>query len=472
MITTITAIALMLHACGVALAFHALYRNRSSQAAIAWMMGLVLWPYVIVWLYLIFGFRRVSDFTDARRTGSQAINRLGPLLADKAKHADIVQTEPSSFLRVWSHISRMLPLKGNHCELLINGQATFDSILAGIRQAQHYVVVQFYIIKSDELGTALADALCERIKAGVPCWLLYDGIGSHTLSPDWIKRLQDAGILCGTFNTRRGILHRFRVNFRNHRKIVIVDGHTAWIGGHNVGDEYMGRDPKIGPWRDTHVKIQGPAALAAQVSFAEDWAWAMQEMPKIPWRIPPVAGNEDVLIIPTGPGDQLESATLMMMEAITAAKSRLWIASPYLVPDQDLVTALQLAATRGVDVRIMIPKHRDHYLTYLASFTYLETLGRHGVTFYAYANGFMHQKVVLVDDACALVGTANFDNRSLHINFEVMVAMTDAQRVAEVAAMLTDDFAACEPLPADTLQHKPFWFKLAASIARLASPIL
>lgn len=211
--------------------------------------------------------------------------------------------------------------------------------------------------------------LVSRANAGIHVYFLYDEMGSHKLHLDYIDELRPAGIQVSAFNTRKGPVYRFQIDFRNRRKVMVVDGRVAWVGGHIVGDEYLGRDPEFGHWRDTHVRIQGPSALGAQLSFIEDRHWAADQIPDLDWTPRPVPeGDTGVLILPTGPADGLENASLMFTQAINSAKERIWIASPYFVSDRSLLHALQLTGLHGVDVRILIPDKADQHVVYLAAF--------------------------------------------------------------------------------------------------------
>ena len=471
-LTIITIGLIGVHLLGVVLAIHVLMRGRSPQGTTAWILTLLLWPTVSVWFYLAFGLRRFSGYAVARTVGDAPIHRLGLELARSAREAGLDRPSDHPDLETIAGLGRIPTVDGNRLELLIDGQATFDSIFAGIAAARHSVTVQFFIIHDDATGRRLQDALIERARAGVRCLLLYDEIGSHALPRRYLRRLRREGVALSAFNTRRGILHRFRINFRNHRKVVVVDGVRAWIGGHNIGDRYLQPTRRYGRWRDTHLRIDGPAALACQLSFAEDWFWATGTLPDLPWEIPEAAGDAEVLIVPTGPADLLETGTLLFMEAITGATRRLWIASPYFVPDSAIGTAIQLAALRGVDVRIMIPARPDKHSVWWAAHTYLEDLCRTGVRFYAYRSGFMHQKVALVDDRYATVGTANLDNRSLRINFEITAVSTDQTFIRQVEAMLERDLEACDPLEASAFTEAGVFFRLRARIARLFAPLL
>jgi cardiolipin synthase len=221
------------------------------------------------------------------------------------------------------------------------------------------------------------------------------------------------------------------------------------------------------------VRVEGPSALGAQLSFVEDWHWATDQILALDWTPRPAPeGETAVLIVPTGPADELESASLMFTHAINNARQRIWIASPYFVPDEGLIHALQLAGLRGVDVRILIPDMPDQYLVYLAAFSYLEQAGRTGVRFFRYGDGFLHQKTMLIDDRVATVGTANFDNRSFRLNFEVTAVVSRNQAfLTDVQRMFENDFAHAHEVPSNELSTRPLWFRFAVQLARLTSPI-
>jgi cardiolipin synthase len=255
---------------------------------------------------------------------------------------------------------------------------------------------------------------------------------------------------------------------------VVVDGQVAWVGGHNVGDEYLGKDPDIGRWRDVHVRIEGPAVIGAQLTFVEDWRWSTDSVPRELIWTPHVApdGRARSLMIASGPADPMETALLMFMQAISSAEKRVWIASPYFVPDDAVVQALQLAALRGVDVRILIPEKADSRLVTLAAYSYFDDVKAGGARFYRYQNGFLHGKFMLVDDHIATIGTANFDNRSFRLNFEITAAIADAAFAREVYDMFEQDFANSRRMVLGELDAKPLWFRLAVRVARLLAPLL
>jgi cardiolipin synthase len=371
-------------------------------------------------------------------------------------------------------MARVPLTSGNNVTLLVDGDATFTSIFDGIDAAEEYVLVQFYIVRDDELGRQLKSRLIARAQSGVRVLFLYDEIGSLGLPDSYLEGLRSANVEIFPFHSRKGSRNRFQLNFRNHRKTVVVDGRIAWIGGHNVGDEYLGRDPAFGRWRDTHIRVEGPAVIGAQLAFVEDWRWATDELPGgLNWT-PHIAadGEAQVLVIASGPADEMETASLMYTQAIHSATRRIWIASPYFVPDDAIVQALQLAGLRGVDVRILIPEKADSTLVTLAAYSFFTQVKAAGVKIYRYQDGFLHEKVMLIDDNVATVGTANFDNRSFRLNFEITTVVFDADFAGNVERMFQNDFSASRIMEQDEYDKKPYWFKLAVRTARLAAPIL
>ncbi len=465
-------IALAVHSLGFLNAVYAILTARTPQGSIAWAISLVSFPWLAVPLYWVFGRTRFQGYVQARRKGNLEINHI----ADKAiSHvldfrADALTKRPE--FHVLERLVRLPYTRGNALRLLVNGEATFDAIFDALDRAKHYALVQFFIVHDDRLGRDLKDRLLACARRGVKILFLYDEVGSHKLPAAYVAELRAAGVEMHAFRTTRGRTNRFQINFRNHRKIVVVDGEVAFLGGLNVGDEYMGRDPKFGPWRDTHLRIEGPAVMSVQLSFIEDWYWATRRVPNLNW-VPRSSSQGDIsaLVLPTSPADSLETCALFFEHAIHSARKRLWIASPYFVPDRAVEDALVLAGLRGVDVRIMLPLKPDHLLVYLSSFSYLPRTDRLGVRIYRYEPGFLHQKVMLVDDDIAAVGTANLDNRSFRLNFEITALAVDAAFAREVEGMLLEDFRHCRLVHPSDYFNRSRGFRFAVRIARLFDPI-
>jgi len=354
----------------------------------------------------------------------------------------------------------------------LNGAATFDAIFAAFDEAKEYILAQFYIINDDGLGRRFKERLIAAARRGVKVCLLYDDVGSHALPGRYLKDLTDAGVEVGRFSGGRRWLGRFKLNFRNHRKIVVVDGTVGFVGGLNVGDEYLGKDSKVGAWRDTHVKVVGPVVQCVQVSWLEDWQWATGSMPPLNWKPQPAPGGEDgiAFCLPSSPADRFETCTLFFLHAINSAKNRVWIASPYFVPDEQFISALQLAALRGVDVRILLPARSDNPLVHLSSFTFLPELEKPGVQTWRYNAGFLHEKALIVDESCG-IGTANFDNRSFRLNFEITMLFAEPSIVQAVEKMFEADFARSTRATAADYTARPWWFRLAARTCHLMAPV-
>ncbi|MDP6633761.1 MAG: cardiolipin synthase [Phycisphaerae bacterium] len=460
------------HVLGVLSSISALMSTRTPQGTIAWLVSLNTVPYLAVPAYWIFGRSKFQGYVFARKgRDSQLRTSLGGVQSKMEPH---ISSHGHEYGRVRAvELLAQMPFSGgNRAKLLIDGDATFQSIFEGMDRARDYLLVQFYIVRDDLLGRQLKDKLIEKCNRGVRVYFLYDEIGSYDLPGAYINELIDAGVSIRPFHSTRGRWNRFQLNFRNHRKVVVADGRTGWVGGLNVGDEYMGRSAKFGPWRDTHVRLDGPAVLGLQLAFLEDWHWASGEVLVLAWE--PQAepdGVQHVLIVPSGPADAVETANLMFQHAIHSSDERIWIASPYFVPDEGVIAALQLAVLRGVDVRVLIPEKPDSLLVHLSSFAFLGRMIDSGVKIYRYKPGFLHQKVFLVDQYVSGVGTANLDNRSFRLNFEITAVVIDDNFASQIEEMLQTDFANASLVTTGQLEARPFWFRLASRAAYLLAPL-
>ncbi|WP_291212522.1 cardiolipin synthase [Hydrogenophaga sp.] len=461
------------HVLGLFSSIDALMDTRTAPGAVAWIISLNTFPVVSVPAYWVFGRAKFNGYVIGRRdTDSQLHHALAKKMAlvesfsvkDFSSHLDMTAME---------RLAKLPTLEGNDVELLTDGEATFRSIFEGIQNANHYLLVQFYIVRDDIVGRDLSKLLQERARAGVAVHFLYDEIGSYQLPQSYLNELRFAGVQVRPFHSTRGSGNRFQMNFRNHRKIVIADGGVGWVGGLNVGDEYLGRDPRIGAWRDTHLRLAGPAVFGLQLSFLEDWYWATGEALEYDWKPAEANGrNLPVLVLPSGPADRFETASLMVQLALSNARSRVWIASPYFVPDEGVQAAMKLAALRGVDVRILIPEKPDNPLLYFAAYAFLGPLLEAGVNVYRYHGGFLHCKTILVDDKAAAVGTVNLDNRSFRLNFEITTWVYDRGFAEEMAAKYQHDFSSAHLMTASDVHDRPWWFRLASRAAYLLAPVL
>lgn len=465
----------LLQGLGLLAALHAVMRVRTAQGALAWAIALVFMPSLTLLPYLVFGRNRFDSYVRSRREADLAMQQALTVRdwrpwVEKAKEAESAGSVER--LKAVTRLAHLPLLAHNHVRLLVNGEATFAAIFDAIAAARKVVLVQFFIVHDDALGRRLQQLLLERAAAGVAVYLLFDSVGSHALPEAYSATLRAGGVKVHAFATRRGLRNRYQLNFRNHRKIVVVDGRLGYVGGHNVGDEYLGLKPPLAPWRDTHIEISGPVLTCLQESFAEDWFWATREIP--PLLLAENYAEDGMLcqLLTSGPADGQETCSLFFVTLINAARRRLWITSPYFVPDEAVLAALRLAVLRGVDVRILLPSRPDHRIVYAASSLYAEEAMHAGIGIYRYQPGFVHQKVLLVDEDMSAIGSANLDNRSFRLNFEVMLLTIDGGLAAQVEQMLLDDFAqARQQLAAEYRQAGPMR-RLGMRLARLLSPIL
>ncbi|MGY2224172.1 cardiolipin synthase [Pseudomonas gingeri] len=465
----------LIHSLGTIAAIHAVLTVRTAQGSIAWALSLIFIPYLTLIPYLVFGRSTFDAYIKARR---QANVEMRKAIADLNWRPWVEEaltarnSQAYAALRAMPKLGRMPCLANNQVRLLINGEATFEAIFQAIGQARHAVLVQFFIVHDDKLGRRLQSLLLEKAAEGVEVYLLYDGIGSHALPHGYADVLREGGVRVKAFATRSGWLNRFQVNFRNHRKVVVVDGLTGFVGGHNVGDEYLGSKPPLSPWRDTHVQVSGPVVACLQESFAEDWFWASRQLP--PLILPDAYPDDGVLcqLLASGPADPFETCSLFFVEAIHAARERVWITSPYFIPDEAVFAALRLAVLRGVDVRLLLPSRPDHRIVYAASSLYAFEAVRAGVRVFRYGPGFLHQKVVLVDNEISAIGSANLDNRSFRLNFELMLLTVDEAFASEVENMLLKDFDLAREVTREDSRETHRLQQLGMRVARLISPIL
>lgn len=468
---TVVVLGGLVQLAGLFAAADAVMKGRTPEGTIAWALALVIFPLLALPLYLAFGLRRFHGYVRARRVGRLEINDLGREVHSRLSrhgHADSGPGYPRAFDRLG-----LLPATDeNRVELLIDGAESYEAMFASVSRAASYVLVQFYIVRDDAVGRRLKELLVAARGRGAEVLFLYDGVGSGGLPRAFIRELEAAGVRTACFKTSKGARNPLRLNFRNHRKIVICDGREAFVGGLNIGEEYLGKTRRFGPWRDTHLRLTGPSVQAVQLAFYEDWHWATRQTPRLEWEPAPAEGSDQrVLVVPTGPADDMDAAVLLFTGLIHGARERLWLAAPYFVPDEAVVNALQLAALRGVDVRIVIPERADQWIVWFAAFSYYDEVLPYGVRVYRYQPGFMHQKVILCDNL-ACVGTANLDNRSLRINFEITAMVADAAFAGQVRSMLERDMQRCHAVGRNDFAKRAWGFRVAARMARLLSPIL
>jgi cardiolipin synthase A/B len=447
--------------------------KRPPASTVAWILALAALPGVGLLLYFVLGPRRVGRERSRR---ARAQRRIRASLPNLHALSDVSRAEGQmrQLMALALNNSESPLSSGNAVRILRNGTECFPALEEAIRGAQHHIHLEYYIFDPDETGTKFRDLLVERAKAGVQVRLLVDAIGSSALGPSFFKPLLDAGGEAAFFNRVRLLrLVRPLVNFRSHRKIVVVDGQIGFTGGLNIADEYAGLVPE-NVVRDTHVRIAGPAVRALQLLFLEDWNFATDKSLTEPrlFADVPEQGDAMVQIVGSGPDKAWRAIQQVYFSAVTQANDRLLISTPYFVPDPSIATALCTAALRGVDVQLLLPRRADSRVGSAAARSYYDDLLAAGVRIFEYLPGFMHAKTVVVDRKFASVGSANFNSRSFSLDFEVNALLYSPQLAGELEDIFKQDLTVSKEVTAESRQTLGFFGRLGEGTARLLSPLL
>lgn len=465
-----TILVTIIYITGFLCAASAILKSRTPQGATAWFISLITIPFISVPFFFIFGGPKFYGYANRRRKFDRFMSQKifvmkETFLLDGNNHIEF-----KKIVNTLATFARPGFTSHNKIKLLIDANQTYFSMLYDLEKAEHYIFFQFYVFRPDLIGHRFLEVLMRKSQSGVRVNFLYDEIGT-ALPKNILDQMKRSGINVCHFNSMGG-RGRFQVNFRNHRKIVIIDGKIAFVGGLNIGDDYLGHRADLGHWRDTHVRLEGPAVLVCQMTHAKDWYWSTQKDLEASWEMASNEGNANILVLPTGPSDEKHACLLAHLAIVNAAQKRLWIANPYLVPPESLMDAILLAAHRGVDVRIITPSTSDAWIVGIASQVYISKLLEHGVKVYRYKRGFLHQKVLLVDDLFAVVGSANFDFRSMFINFEISVLAQEEEFILDIERMLIKDMDMSEIILAEEFLNLSLWKKITGRAANLLAPVL
>jgi cardiolipin synthase len=464
-----------------------LMTKSDSTSAMAWCLLIIFLPILGALLFYLLGYQHVERPLGRKRRHKLTYKVAAPRTAgDAHEPPGHEQPAPGSSLELQRDMHRLAahygayPLTlGNQIDLYHDGLSAYDAMLEAMRGARHHIHLETFIFQPDQAGGEFLDLLTLKAKEGVQVRLLYDAMGSHRLKPRRLHDFRAAGGQAFAFLPLSPLRRRMQVNLRNHRKILVVDGNIGFVGGLNVGDEYLGRVERFGYWRDTHLRLQGPAVADLQRVFAEDWNFASGEQLHHAdaggakyYQPVRVDGPYPAQIIESGPDRDAKGIREIYFAAVLKARKRVWIASPYFVPDAGLRDALRLAGHLGVDVRFLGQNHPDKWLAQFAARYHWGQVLAAGVKVYQYTKGMMHSKVVLVDGQWASVGTANFDNRSLHLNFEVNCLIYSGTAVAELEAAFERDLTDSIRLDRHVFARRPFACRLLENACRLMSPVL
>lgn len=456
--------------------------RRDASSTWAWLLVLFFIPIAGFFIYLLLGrkLRKKTLFKWEGRSRVGIENLIAHQMNDLHDGNFLFRNANSKEYKdlIYLHLRNngAVLTQNNDVQIFNDGREKFDALLADIANAKHHIHIQYYIFRLDELGTSLMNALTEKAKQGVKVRLLYDDIGSRTLRKRHFKEFVSHGGEVETFFPSILPLINPRMNYRNHRKIVVIDGDIGYIGGFNVGDEYIGLSRKFGYWRDTHLRVEGGALHPLQTRFIRDWNQASTrqdiEYDEIYFPLSTEKGTASMQIVSSGPDEEWEQIKDGYMKLINMAEKYIYIQSPYFIPDASFYDAIRVAVLSGIDVRLMIPNKPDHPFVYWATYSYAGQLVRAGARVFIYDNGFLHTKMIVVDDKASTVGTANIDVRSFKLNFEVNAFLYDEKISMELARLFEQDMELSTELTSKIYYERTKMIKTKESIARLLAPIL
>lgn len=455
--------------------------NRAPLKTIAWILVLVLIPVGGFILYLIFGqnYRKEKMFS---RKGLGDLKWLQIMSEDQkqviAKREMIANESISSYKHIMMLLlnnSKALLAENNRVNILNDGNSTFDSIFKAIEEAKNHIHLEYYIIEDGRLTDRLFSILQRKAKEGIEIRIIYDGVGSISLSQKKINELRNAGVKIYPFLPVRFPYFTHKANYRNHRKIIVVDGKVGFLGGLNFADRYVDGIDGIGIWRDTHLRIEGDVARQLQIVFLIDWYFVSQEVLLEKFKyIPETTVNEKCLIqlAVSGADSDWASIEQAYFAAINTARSYVYISTPYFMPGPSMLMSLKTAAMGGIDVRILIPHRSDSFFSYWCTNSYVQELLEAGIKVYTYTKGFNHSKIMMIDDDISTVGTANMDTRSFEQNFEINALLYNKKLTKELAKSFIFDISESIEINREEWTRRPFFKKLLESIIRLFSPLL
>jgi len=450
--------------------------RRSPAATLAWLLALLFMPYFGFLVYLLFGPRRLRRrqlrYSRARERLIQSTRDLRPDYTIPEGFPDAAFERQIALML--AQVGQGAPTPASHVTLLETGDACYQSIEASLSAARHHIHLEYYLWQPDRVGARLRGLLVEKARAGVQVRLLLDAIGSDHAHQRFLQPLQDAGVQVAWFNPIGLRRLRFKyVNFRTHRKIVVCDGRVGFTGGINISDEHSQTYRGSAAWRDTHLRIEGEPVHRLQFIFLEDWYFATDQAPFEDEFFPRFAQTAGpwLQVAESGPDDNRYAIAKLYFAAIAGAQRQLLLATPYFVPNEALTAALATAALRGVDVQVLAPKHSDSRLASAAARSYYDELASAGVALYEYGPPMLHAKLMVADERIAMVGSANFDNRSLTLNFEAMAVLYDAGLAEQLARSFAADLH-CASRYVKPGRRATLGQRLSESAARLLSPLL
>lgn len=460
------------------IAFVIFLENRHPTTTLTWLIVLGSFPLVGFIFYLLFGrnYRKERMFRKKYFLDKQAFLKV---------EGDFDPVNEEKMANMGNHQRKLFYLAqelsnspisfATATEVLTNGEATFSKIISELKKATHHIHLEYYIVRHDEIGQEIKKILIQKAQEGVKVRFLYDALGSWELSTSYIRELTQAGVEIIPFGHVRFPFLNSKFNFRNHRKIIVIDGSVGFVGGLNIGDEYLGKKESFGFWRDTHLMVKGEAVRSLQLIFLQDWFYMTDKSLLTVEYLSPILQENihgGVQLIAGGPDTEWSVIKNIFFSMISTAKKSVWIASPYFIPDEDIFSALKVAALSGIDVRLLVPNRPDKWIVFHASRSYFPQLLQAGVKIYEYEKGFMHSKIIIVDDELASIGTSNMDMRSFHLNFEVNAFLYRTGSTETLVADYKNDLCHSKQIDYSEFEQRSIWLRLLESTSRLLSPLL
>ncbi len=448
---------------------------------ISWVILISVVPIVGIILYFLIGknYRKEKIFSRKGIADSEHIKKLGRAQILNLNKKRFIKNSriraKASIMKMLVKSEKALMSEKNKVSILNNGKETFRSILLALKEARHHIHLEYYIIENDRIGNKIRRVLIRKALEGVKIRLIYDDLGSWRLNHSFLSSLHEAGIETYAFMPVHFRKLSNKINYRNHRKIIVVDGKVGFVGGLNIADRYLDGIPEIGIWRDTHIRIEGEAIPSLQAVFMMDWFFvSKQSLPESEDYYPPITVEEECLmqIVASGPDSDWSGIMHAYFSAIATAQHSVYISTPYLIPNESILTALKTAGLSGVDVRILLPARSDSRLTYWGTFSFIEELLESGIRIFFYEKGFSHSKILMVDSVFCSVGTANIDMRSFDQNFEINAMIYDENTTSQLEASFGEDLINSREINLEEWRARPKRWQHIEAIARIFTPIL
>ena len=448
--------------------------NRNPIKTIAWIIVLALLPVVGFIFYLFFG----QNYRKKKIISKHSLKRIKKYAKHELLHLDEILSNDvternKGLISLLYNNNESTPYEKNDIEVYTDGKNAFNAVFAEMEKAEHHIHVQFFIVENDNIGNRLREILIRKSLEGIKVRFIYDGLGSFSLSKKFLKSLRNAGVETGSFLRVNFPFFSNKVNYRNHRKVVVVDGKVGFVGGMNVADRYLIGD-ELGNWRDTLIKIEGNAVHGLQNSFLVDWYFVTRTylISKEYYPQTSVTKNKLIQIATSGPDSDWESILQAFCKLIADARQYVYIQTPYFLPPESLLSTMKTAALSGVDVRLLISENSDARVTNTASRSYLREIMDAGVKVYFYNKGFIHSKAMVSDNIVSTIGSTNMDFRSFEQHFEINAFIYDKEFALKMKAIYERDLRSSKPIPLKKWKKREKWQKFKESVARLFSPLL